>query len=53
VFTHGDLSVDLTRRFVTVRGAEVKLSNKEWDILRRLVLHAGKLLTHRMIMQEV
>jgi two-component system, OmpR family, KDP operon response regulator KdpE len=38
---------------VTVRGAEVKLSNKEWDILRLLVLHAGKVLTHRMIMQEV
>ena len=53
LFTHGDLSVDLTRRLVTVRGAEVKLSNKEWDILRLLVLHAGKVLTHRMIMQEV
>jgi two-component system KDP operon response regulator KdpE len=53
LFTHGDLSVDLTRRLVTVRGAEVKLSNKEWDILRLLVLHAGQVLTHRMIMQEV
>jgi len=53
LFTHGDLSVDLTRRRVTVRGAEVKLSNKEWDILRLLVLHAGQVLTHRMIMQEV
>ena len=36
-----------------MRGAEVKLSNKEWDILRLLVLHAGQVLTHRMIMQEV
>jgi two-component system KDP operon response regulator KdpE len=53
LFTHGDLSVDLTRRLVTVRGDEVKLSNKEWDILRLLVLHAGQVLTHRMIMQEV
>jgi two-component system KDP operon response regulator KdpE len=53
LFTHGNLSVDLTRRRVTVRGAEVKLSNKEWDILRLLVLHAGQVLTHRMIMQEV
>jgi len=53
LFTHGDLSVDLTRRRVTVREAEVKLSNKEWDILRLLVLHAGQVLTHRMIMQEV
>jgi two-component system KDP operon response regulator KdpE len=53
VFVSGDLTVDLTRRIVTVRGTEVKLSPKEWDILRLLVLHAGKVLTHRMIMQEV
>jgi two-component system KDP operon response regulator KdpE len=53
VFASGDLAVDLTRRLVTVRGEEVHLSNKEWDILRLLVLHAGKVLTHRAIMQAV
>src|SRR5215203_3528407 len=53
LFTHGDLTVDLTCRIVRVAGSEVKLSNKEWDILRLLVLHAGRVLTHRMIMQEV
>jgi two-component system KDP operon response regulator KdpE len=53
VFTNGDLAVDLTRRLATVCGEEVRLSNKEWDILRLLVLHAGKVLTHRAIMQEV
>lgn len=53
VFASGDLTVDLTRHHVTVRGAEVKLSNKEWDILRLLVANAGKVLTHRAIMQEV
>lgn len=53
VFTSGDLTVDLTRRRVRSRGAEVSLSNKEWDILRLLVVHAGKVLTHRVIMQEV
>ena len=53
VFTNGDLTVDLTRRLVTARGQEVKLSNKEWDILRLLVVHAGKVLTHRMIMEQV
>jgi two-component system KDP operon response regulator KdpE len=53
VFTSGDLTVDLVRRRVTSRGAEVRLSNKEWGILRLLVVHAGKVLTHRMIMQEV
>jgi two-component system KDP operon response regulator KdpE len=53
LFTHGDLSVDLSFRRVMIRGVEVKLSNKEWDILRLLVLHAGQVMTHRMIMQEV
>ena len=53
VFTNGDLTVDLTRRLVTARGQEVKLSNKEWDILKLLVVHAGKVLTHRMIMEQV
>jgi two-component system, OmpR family, KDP operon response regulator KdpE len=53
VFISGDLSVDLTRRKVALRGESVKLSPKEYDILRQLVLHAGKVLTHRMLMQEV
>ena len=53
VFESGDLRVDLVRRLVSVAGQEVKLSPKEYDILRLLVIHAGKVLTHRMIMQEV
>lgn len=53
VFTSGDLSVDLVRRIVSVRGGEVKLSPKEYDILRMLVAHAGKVLTHRVLMNEV
>jgi two-component system, OmpR family, KDP operon response regulator KdpE len=53
VFHSGDLSVDLVRRIVTVKGEEVKLSPKEYGILRLLVLHAGKVLTHRFLMQEV
>ena len=53
LFASGDLSVDLTRRKVLLRGEPVKLSPKEYDILRLLVLHAGKVLTHRMIMQDV
>jgi two-component system, OmpR family, KDP operon response regulator KdpE len=53
VFRSADLSVDLVHRLVTVGGAEVKLSPKEYEILRLLVIHAGKVLTHRMIMQEV
>ena len=53
LFKSGPLLVDLVRRVVTVNGEEVKLSPKEYDILRLLVLHAGKVLTHRFIMQQV
>ena len=53
VFRSGDLSVDLVRRIVSVRDAEIKLSPKEYDILRMLVAHAGKVLTHRMLLNEV
>lgn len=53
VFSSGGLSVDLVRRIVRVSGTEVKLSPKEYDILRMLVAHAGKVLTHRMLMSEV
>ena len=53
IFRNGDLAVDLVRRVVTVRGAEVKLSPREYDLLRLLVMHAGKVLTHRFILREV
>jgi two-component system KDP operon response regulator KdpE len=53
LFKSGPLQVDLVRRVVTVNSEEVKLSPKEYDILRLLVLHAGKVLTHRFIMQQV
>ena len=53
VFVSGDLSVDLVRRRVTRSGREVKLSPKEFDLLRHLVMHAGKVLTHRHLLREV
>jgi two-component system KDP operon response regulator KdpE len=53
VFRSGDLEVDLVRRLVRLRGEDVKLTPKEYDILRMLVAHAGKVLTHRMLMNEV
>jgi two-component system, OmpR family, KDP operon response regulator KdpE len=52
VFRSRDLLVDLTHRRVKRAGEEVKLSPKEYDILRLLVIHAGKVLTHRQIMKE-
>lgn len=53
LFRSGDLTVDLVRRIVTVRGEPIKLSPREYDILRLLIQHAGKVLTHRMILKEV
>jgi two-component system KDP operon response regulator KdpE len=53
LFRAGDLSVDLVRRIVTARGAEVKLTPREYDLLRLLVAHAGKVLTHKFILREV
>jgi two-component system KDP operon response regulator KdpE len=53
VFKTGVLAVDLVRRIVTVRGEEVKLTPREYDLLRLLVAHAGKVLTHRFILNEV
>ncbi|MCM2397379.1 response regulator transcription factor [Rhizobium sp. S95] len=53
VFQTGDLLVDLVKRVVKVAGKEVKLSPKEYDILRILVQHAGKVLTHRFMLEQV
>jgi two-component system KDP operon response regulator KdpE len=53
VFRSGDLTMDLVRRIVIVRGEEVKLTPREYDLLRVFVAHAGKVLTHKFILREV
>jgi two-component system KDP operon response regulator KdpE len=53
LFQAGDLSVDLVRRIVKARGAEVKLTPREYEILRVLVQHAGKVLTHQHLIRQV
>ena len=53
IFRVGDLSVDLVRRIVKVGEREVKLSPKEYDLLRLLVQHAGKVLTHKFLLGEL
>lgn len=53
MFRSGELTVDLVRRVVTLGGTEVKLSPKEYDLLRLLVAHAGKVLTHKFIMRAL
>ena len=53
VFINGELQVDLNLRRVTVGGEEVQLTPTEYDILRLFVTHAGKVLTHSMILKQV
>ena len=53
VFRVSELAVDLVRRVVSVRDQEVKLTPREYDLLRALVAHAGKVLTHRFLLREV
>ena len=53
VFRCGAVEVDLARRIVTRHGEVVKLTPTEYALLRLLVQHAGKVLTHRQILQEV
>ncbi|HUZ34152.1 MAG TPA: response regulator transcription factor [Xanthobacteraceae bacterium] len=53
VFRLGQLSVDLVRRIVKVGDREIKLSPKEYDLLRVLVQHAGKVLTHKFLLGEL
>lgn len=53
IFKTGALTVDLVRRVVTVDGQELKLSPRQYELLRLLVAHAGKVLTHNYIMREV
>ena len=53
VFAAGDLSVNFDRREVSLEGQLVKLTPTEYDLLKYMIEHAGKVLTHRMLLQEV
>jgi two-component system, OmpR family, KDP operon response regulator KdpE len=53
IFRVGDLSVDLVRRIVRVSEKGIKLSPKEYELLRVLVQHAGKVLTHKFLLGEL
>jgi two-component system, OmpR family, KDP operon response regulator KdpE len=53
VFRVGELAVDLVRRLVTLRGEPVQLSPRQYELLRLLVQHAGKVLTRDFILREV
>jgi len=49
----GDLCIDIARRRVTVGGKDVKLSRKEFEVLRLLAQHAGRIVTHQQLLREV
>ena len=53
LFSAGTLEVDLARRIVRKAGREVRLTPIEYSILRLLVTHAGKVLTHRQLLTEI
>jgi two-component system KDP operon response regulator KdpE len=53
IFRAGDLTVDLVRRIVKVGDRDIKLSPKEYDLLRLFVQHAGKVLTHNLLLREL
>jgi two-component system KDP operon response regulator KdpE len=53
VFVSGTLKVDLVRRLVTVEDRDVQLTRTEYELLRLLVVHAGKVLTQNQLLREV
>jgi two-component system KDP operon response regulator KdpE len=53
VFRNGELMIDLVRHRIMRGPVNVKISPTEFAILRLLVLHAGKVLTHEQILREI
>jgi two-component system, OmpR family, KDP operon response regulator KdpE len=49
----GDLRLNIVSRTATVRGGDVRLSPREYELLHLLATHAGKVLTHRFILRQV
>ncbi len=53
VFESGGLKVLFSDRIVTIDNAEISLTPNEYDILRTLILHAGKVMTHHQLLRAV
>ncbi|MBZ4687871.1 MAG: two-component system, OmpR family, operon response regulator KdpE [Clostridia bacterium] len=53
VLTIGELTIDLAHRLVTVGGQPIKLTPTEYDILKNLALHAGRVLTHQQLLRSI
>ena len=53
IFKTGRLHVDLAARVVTCDGEEIQLTPTEYDLLKLLIQHAGRVLTHQQLLREV
>jgi two-component system, OmpR family, KDP operon response regulator KdpE len=53
IFTSGGLTLDFSHRLVTANEKEIQLTPTEYDLLRVLVSHAGKVLTHRQLLRQI
>jgi two-component system KDP operon response regulator KdpE len=53
VIAFGDIEIDLAARVVRRAGAEVRLTAKEYAMLRMLVIHRGKVVTHGQMLREL
>jgi len=53
VLSFGNLKIDLAHRLITKNGQEIKLTHTEYDLLKILAIHGGKVLTHRQLLREV
>ena len=49
----GDLSIDIGRRLVTLAGEDIHLTPTEWEVLKYLAIHAGRVVTHAMVLRAV
>ena len=52
-FKAGDLEIDFASRLVSVQGEDVRLTPREYDLLRALARHAGRVVTHRQLIAAV
>jgi two-component system KDP operon response regulator KdpE len=53
VLVFGDLTLDIGRRKVTVKGSEIRLTPTEYEILKTLALQAGRVITHRQLLRAI
>ncbi len=53
IFKSGDLTADITRRKITVKGQPVHLTPTEYDVLKVLIFNAGKVVTQQQLFREI